>query len=101
MTCEEYVVNRVQNLEAEVDLANKTADMYRRSYSDAVNTIAELKSDIAFIAALCTVKNASNNSSNYYSFDTVWESYDPEAYQRLSDILAKSFDIADAEGVQA
>ena len=87
-TCEQYVVNRLMELE-------DTVEVQKELIRDQVNAIRGLSEKLEFIGKLIRMRKSydwsTENPSTYIEFKTIWKKHDPEEYQ----ILCKMFGLVE------
>lgn len=82
-TCEHFVVNRLMELENEVELFEATCD-------NQVKIINDLKEKLEFISNLLVIKKAHDytpENNRMYIDLSVWNTYDKAKFDRVREIL--------------
>ena len=82
-TCEHYVVNRLMELENEVELFEATCD-------NQVKIINDLKEKLEFISNLLVIKKAHDytpENNRMYIDISIWNTYDKAKFERVHEIL--------------
>lgn len=83
-TCEHYVVNRVMELDDEVERQKE----YIIKQEDLIR---ELQAKLAFVGNFLHITKACDwneqNKSTYIDFNTVWKKYSPKEYEQFCEIF--------------
>lgn len=85
-TCEEFVISRLIQAEADVTKANKCI-------AELEQKLAEMDKILDAIKSRMTLRPASDGKQFYIDFNSLWSEYDKATYDRFIEYL----DLVDAE----
>lgn len=83
-TCEHFVVNRLMELENEVD-------MQKDYICKQEDIIKDLRERLEFVGKFLSIRRAydwdSENKNTYIDFSSVWKKHNPDNYKKLCEMF--------------
>lgn len=89
-TCEQYVINRVMELETEVERYNILAKEQNK-------IIKDLSDKLEFVRQFISIQQYTSESgeeiSDYISFKSTWSKHEPDDFYKICDIFGLNYSV--------